>query len=419
MSPLALRSLLLADSAPVSTQDAVTAGANTAPEAVRSAVAAWIWLAIAVVFAAIASVNGLQPRLAAALFAIAAFPALSTFVLLPTLNRAAGAALSLSVWLASVTVLTAATGGAASPLAVGFLVVLAQCIALNRAWVPEVGAAAVLAYASAALIGAQGGAPAQDFGGWTQMMVVAYVAFAAAVIASTPRGVARGRVERRIAEVAHELRTPLTHILGFSEMIERQIFGPVNEKYVEYAGLIRASGAHLLSLANDMLDLSRIDAERYTLKLERFDARAIVEEVVRLSAVVASAKSIALSSELPKEALTVSADRSALTRILINTVGNALKFTPEHGQVVVKASVDSGALVLDTIDNGPGISAAEKVRLGSAYERGESGLGIEGAGLGLSLVRALAALHGGALGFHDAPGGGAIVRVRLPVLTTE
>jgi signal transduction histidine kinase len=403
----------------VSTQDAVTPAGNAAPEAVRAAIAAWVWLAASVVLAVIASVNGLQPRLASSFFAIAMFPALSIFVLLPALNRAAAAALSLGVWLASVTVLVAATGGAASPLAVGFLVVLAQCIALNRAWVAEAGAAAVLAYASAAMIGARSDVTPQDFGGWTQMMVVAYLAFAAGLVASAPRGVARGRVEQRIAEVAHELRTPLTHILGFSEMIERQIFGPLNEKYVEYAGLIRTSGAHLLSLANDMLDISRIDAERYMLKVERLDARAIVEEVVRLSADAASAKSIALSSELPNEALTVSADRSALTRILINTVGNALKFTPEHGKVSVRASADGGALILDTTDDGPGISASEKAWLGSAYERGESGLGVEGAGLGLSLVRALAVLHGGALSFHDAPGGGAIVRVTLPVLATE
>jgi len=419
MSPIALRSLLLAGGLPVSTQDAVTRARNAAPEAVRAASAAWIWLAATVVLAVIASVNGLQPRLASSFFAIAVFPAFLTFVLLPALNRATGAALSLSVWLASVTVLVAATGGVASPLAVGFLVVLAQCMALNRAWVAEAGAAAVLAYASAALIGARSDTPPQDFGGWTQMMVVAYIAFAAGLIASAPRGVARGRVEQRIAEVAHELRTPLAHILGFSEMIERQIFGPLNEKYVEYAGLIRTSGAHLLSIANDMLDLSTIDAGRYTLKLGRFDVRAIVEEVVRLSAGAASVKSIALLSELPGEALTVSADRSALTRILINTVGNALKFTPEHGQVSVRVAVDGDTVVLDTIDNGPGISAAEKARLGSAYERGESGLGVEGAGLGLSLVRALAAAHGGALSFHDAPGGGAIVRVTLPVLATE
>ncbi|MFZ2029327.1 MAG: HAMP domain-containing sensor histidine kinase [Vitreimonas sp.] len=403
----------------MSTQDAVTAEANAAPEAVRAAIAAWIWVAASLVLAATAWVNGLQPSVAASFFAVGVFPAFSTFVLLPVLNRSVGAILALSVWLASVTVLVAATGGAGSPLVAGYALVLAQCLVLNRAWVAEAGAAAVLAYASAALIGARAGAPVSDFGGWMQMMGVAYLALGAGLFASAPRGVARSRVEQRLAEVAHELRTPLTHILGFSEMIERQIFGPVNEKYVEYAGLIRESGAHLLSLANDMLDLSRIDADRYPLTLERFDARAVIEDVVRMSSGAASAKSIALSSELPEGALVVRADQAALRRVLINTVGNALKFTPEHGAVRVQAAFEGDALVLDTIDNGPGLSAAEKTRLGSAYERGESGLGVEGAGLGLSLVRALAALHRGNLSFHDAPGGGAIVRVRLPVRATE
>jgi signal transduction histidine kinase len=369
--------------------------------------------------AAIAWVNGLQPSVAASFFAIGVFPAFSTFVLLPALNRSVGVILTLSVWLASVTVLVATTGGALSPLVAGYVVVLAQCFALNRAWVAEAGAAALLAYASAALISARAGAPVSDFAGWVQMMAVAYLASGAGLFASAPRGVARGRVEQRLAEVAHELRTPLTHILGFSEMIERQIFGPVNEKYVEYAALIRASGAHLLTLANDMLDLSRIDADRFPLALKRFDARALIEEVVRMSSGMASAKSIALSSELPEGALMVRADQAALRRILINTVGNALKFTPERGAVRVRATFEGAALVLDTIDNGPGLSAAEKARLGSAYERGESGLGVEGAGLGLSLVRALAALHQGSLSFHDASGGGAIVRVTLPVRATE
>lgn len=381
--------------------------------------AAWIWLGVSVVLAAIAWKNGLQPSVAASFFAIAAFPALATFVLLPALNRSVGAAMVLSVWLASVTVLAAATGGALSPLVAGYALVVALCSLSKPAWVAETGAAAVLAYASAALIGARGGAPLDDFGGWTQMMAVAYLTFSAALIASAPRGVARAQVEQRLAEVAHELRTPLTHILGFSEMIERQVFGPAHEKYVEYAGLIRTSGTHLLDLSNDMLDMSRIEAGRYPLTGERFDARDVVTEVVTVSAASAQGKDIALVTTLPDQALQVLADRRALKRILINAVGNAIKFTPDGGRIEVRGLAQDGALVLETIDNGPGISAAEKARLGRAYERGASGLGVEGAGLGLSLVRALAALHGGRLSFDDAPGGGAVVRVTLPVLATE
>jgi cell cycle sensor histidine kinase DivJ len=225
-------------------------------------------------------------------------------------------------------------------------------------------------------------------------------------------------MSQRIAEVSHELRTPLTHILGFSEMIERQIFGEVSARYVEYASLIRKSGAHLLSLVNDLLDLSRIEAGRFDLSLEDFDVRNVVEDVVRLSADAAAAKHIALGMVTPETALMVRADARALKRMLINTLGNAIKFTPEGGRVTVMARAADGALVLETIDNGPGIPEADRERLGRAYERG-AGVGVEGTGLGLALVRALASLHGGALSFHDAPGGGALVRIRLPVLKVE
>ena len=116
----------------------------------------------------------------------------------------------------------------------------------------------------------------------------------------------------------------------------------------------------------------------------------------------------------PDAPLNVSADPRALRRMLINTLGNALKFTPEGGRVIVAATEEDSALVLRRSITAPASRSA--ARLGQAFERG-SGVGrIEGAGLGLSLVRALAALHGGALSFHDAPGGGALVRLRLPVL---
>jgi cell cycle sensor histidine kinase DivJ len=262
-------------------------------------------------------------------------------------------------------------------------------------------------------------APA-NIGPFPEMMAVAALAFASALMAY---GQAPSRrtydAGARIAEAAHELRTPLTHILGFSEMIERQIFGPLGDRYVEYAGLIRKSGNHLLGLVNDLLDLSRIEAGRYELTRERFDLAAVIAEVVRLSADAAEKKAIGLGMTTPETALVVDADERALRRILINTLGNALKFTPEGGRVIVAARAEGDVLVLETIDNGPGISDAEKERLGQAFERGASGARAEGTGLGLSLVRALAALHGGDLSFHDAPGGGALVRVSLPVLAKD
>jgi cell cycle sensor histidine kinase DivJ len=233
-----------------------------------------------------------------------------------------------------------------------------------------------------------------------------------------PPARAGGGAMERVAEVSHELRTPLTHILGFSEMIERQLFGEIGARYVEYAGLIRKSGVHLLGLVNDLLDLSKIDAGRYDLELEEFDVRPLVAEVVRLSADSAERKQIQLGVVTPETPLMVRADERALRRMLINVVGNAIKFTPESGRVMVSAAAVNGALLLDTADNGPGIPEAEREKLGHAYERGSGSASAEGTGLGLSLVRALAALHGGTLSFHDAPGGGALVRIALPVLVS-
>jgi len=345
-----------------------------------------------------------------------AAPALAGFILLPWLCKAPWADLGMiAAWVLAGAGLVAGGGGADSPMAVLLLLGPAWALALGHRWLAEAGAAAVLAYAGA--VGLSLLAEPPLLGAFPEMTAVAAMALAAGLMALA-QGKSRPApaMGERIAEVSHELRTPLTHILGFSEMIERQIFGPVSERYVEYAGLIRKSGGHLLGLVNDLLDLSKMDAGRYEIEREHFDARAIVDEVVRLSIDAAEKKGIALGLSTPEAPLQVSADSRALRRILINTLGNALKFTPEGGRVIIAASAEEGALLLDTIDNGPGIPEAERERLGHAFERGAGVERIEGAGLGLSLVRALAALHGGTLSFHDAPGGGALVRVRLPVL---
>lgn len=290
---------------------------------------------------------------------------------------------------------------------------------LGRRWAPEAGAATVLAYAFAAWF--SGFAPVVELGVFPQSMAVAAMAFAAGVLALAQQAMLRrAGVEKlageRIAEVSHELRTPLTHILGFSEMIERAMFGALDARYVEYGGLIRRSGAHLLNLVTDLLDISRIEAGRYDLDIGDFDARLVVEDVVRLSVDAAEKKKIALGVVTPETPLRVRADAAALRRILLNTLGNALKFAPEGGRVLVRAGAADEALVLEVVDDGPGISPTERGQLGAPFVRGAAASGVEGTGLGLSLVRALAGMHGGALSLHDAQGGGALVRVTLPVL---
>ncbi|MBL8530635.1 MAG: HAMP domain-containing histidine kinase [Hyphomonadaceae bacterium] len=379
----------------------------------------WAWLGVSGGLALVAWANGADVSRLGAAAALAIAPAFAGFILLPFLGRKFADAALIAVWTITAAGLIAGAGGVASPLAVMLAIGPALALALRRPWAPEAGAGAVLAYAAAALLARfEPADAAARLGPYPETLSVAALAFAAAMMAlgaPTKRG-GGALMSQRVAEVSHELRTPLTHILGFSEMIERQIFGPLETRYVEYAGLIRKSGGHLLGLVNDLLDLSRIEAGRYDIARAEFDVAGVIEDVVRLSADAAAKKQIAIGIVTPDRPLMVRADDRALRRILINTVGNAIKFTPEGGKVIVQAQAREGALDLDTIDNGPGIPEAEREVLGEAFERGSGGARAEGTGLGLSLVRALAGLHGGTLSFHDAPGGGALVRVRLPVL---
>jgi len=382
--------------------------------------ACWFWLIAVTGTAALTWAGGADVRGVAAMAALAIAPALTGFILSPHVRRGWIAAGFIAVWIIVAAGLVAGTGGAGSPLAAMFAVAPALALALGRRWAAEAGAGAVLGYAAGAGASLMDTAARAQLGAFPEMLSVAAIALAAGLMA-LGQG-ARGRrasdaaAGQRIAEVSHELRTPLTHILGFSEMIERQIFGEIGARYVEYAGLIRKSGAHLLGLVNDLLDLSKIEAGRYDLELAEFDVRNVVEEVVRLSTDAADKRQIALGIITPPAPLMVRADDRAIRRMLINTIGNAIKFTPEGGRVMASAYVADGALVLETIDNGPGFSAEDRAKLGEAYQTGSARA--EGTGLGLSLVRALAALHGGTLSFHDAPGGGALVRITLPVLVS-
>ncbi len=379
----------------------------------------WVWLAVTPTVGLFAAALGADARAVAISAAFALAPAAAGLALLPVLPRDWAQAGLLGAWLVGATGLAATTGGAFSPLAVSFIIPAALARLVAPHWFFRTGAAAVFCYALAAWIWASGEGNA-FLSPFPEFMTVVSLAFAVAIFGFHPMppqpAVKDDAMAQRIAEVSHDLRTPLTHILGFSEMIERELFGPIGERYVEYAGLIRKSGGHLLEMVNDLLDISKIEAGRYDLEREAFDARAIVEEVVRLSKDTAERKNITLAADLPSHELSVNADPRALRRMLINTSGNAIKFTPEGGRVTLVARASGRRLMLDTVDTGPGIPEAERERLGKPYERGASGARAEGTGLGLSLVRALAELHGGSLSFHDAPGGGALVRIEMPVV---
>ncbi|MEZ5972987.1 MAG: HAMP domain-containing sensor histidine kinase [Hyphomonadaceae bacterium] len=372
----------------------------------------WFWTA-SVVAAAFAGVfGGAERQDVAAAAGLALAPALAGFTFLPWVNQRWAALGLIMAWLVALSGLVAGTGGWGSPLVVSLLLPVIVARTLGR-WTRISAIGAVLGYAATGFSSFM----YAGLGWFTVVLTVGALLVSGWLLGFAQRGArSEQATNQRIAEVSHELRTPLTHILGFSEMIERQLFGEIGVRYVEYAGLIRKSGAHLLGLVNDLLDLSRIDAGRFELQVGEFDVRDVIEDVVRVSIDSAEKKQIHLGMVAGEAPIMVRADDRAVKRMLINTVGNAIKFTPEGGRVIVQASLMSGSLQLDTIDNGPGIPAAERETLGQAYERGSGGARAEGTGLGLSLVRALADLHGGALSFHDAPGGGALVRVTLPVL---
>jgi cell cycle sensor histidine kinase DivJ len=222
---------------------------------------------------------------------------------------------------------------------------------------------------------------------------------------------------RFLANMSHELRTPLNAIMGFSDMMRQRIFGPLPGKYVEYADLIHDAGAHLLDLINDVLDMSKIEASKYELAIEDFDAREPVAAALRLLRVQADDTGVQLRGVLPAEPLEVRADRRALKQMVLNLVSNALKFTPRGGLVTVSlAAVGGDALELSVADTGIGIAEPDLARLGRPYEQaGDFSQQAQGTGLGLSLVRAFAELHGGEMAIESRLGEGTAVTVRLPV----
>jgi cell cycle sensor histidine kinase DivJ len=222
---------------------------------------------------------------------------------------------------------------------------------------------------------------------------------------------------RFLANMSHELRTPLNAIMGFSDIMRARMFGELTPKYGEYADLIHESGGHLLDLINDVLDMSKIEAARYSLTLETFDARDAVNAAMRLMRLQADEAGIQLRGLMPPEPLTVEADRRAVKQIVLNLVSNALKFTPRGGSVTVTARARGREMELVVADTGAGIAPEDLERLGRPYEQaGDAGHRAQGTGLGLSLVKAFAGLHGGAMSIESAAGEGAAVTVRMPVL---
>lgn len=224
-----------------------------------------------------------------------------------------------------------------------------------------------------------------------------------------------------LAAVSHELRTPLNAIIGFSDILDQEFFGAFeNERQKEYVGLIRQSGQHLLSMVNSLLDVSKIEAGRYELMPEPFamdEAMATAANVVREEA---RRKGLRLDVRSGCRGETIVADQRACHQILLNLLSNAVKFT-EAGVVTLESRIEGGAIELSVSDTGIGIAEADIERLGRPFTQVSSGSArrYQGTGLGLSLVKGLADLHGGAMTIRSEPGIGTMVTVRIPTDCTS
>jgi cell cycle sensor histidine kinase DivJ len=220
-----------------------------------------------------------------------------------------------------------------------------------------------------------------------------------------------------LANMSHELRTPLNAIIGFSEVMTHEMFGPLGaRRYHEYAGLIHESGGHLLELINGILDMSKIEAGKFELSEELFDLAEVAEQSVRFVKLQADRKGVVLKTDIPADCATIFADKRAIKQVLVNLLTNGVKFTPRGGEVKVWALRDSGGLQIAVRDTGIGISPEDLKRLGRPFEQvdGAHVKKHEGTGLGLALVKAFAALHGGDAILESKFGSGTTVRVRLP-----
>jgi two-component system cell cycle sensor histidine kinase PleC len=220
-----------------------------------------------------------------------------------------------------------------------------------------------------------------------------------------------------LANMSHELRTPLNAIIGFADIIKNQHLGPDSvEKYSEYAQDIWASGNHLLTLVNDILNLSAIEAGKYILKKERLAVREIVDDCSRVVANLAAAKGVRYASELPEDLPWLYADRRAVKQILLNLLSNAIKFTPPGGLVSLSASASDGKISIEVRDTDIGIAASFLPSLAHPFVRGEIDPleTQDGSGLGLAIVKSLVDLHEGQLTIESRIDRGTTVTVTLP-----
>jgi signal transduction histidine kinase len=220
-----------------------------------------------------------------------------------------------------------------------------------------------------------------------------------------------------LANMSHELRTPLNAIIGFSEVLGERMFGELNAKQAEYTDDILSSGRHLLSLINDILDLSKVEAGRMELELAKFDLPMAIDNALTLIRERATRHGIRLHHSVDERLSEFTGDERKIKQILLNLLSNAVKFTPEGGQIKVEASLGDSAIIVSVTDTGTGIAPEDQEaifeefrQVGTDYAQKR-----EGTGLGLTLTRKFVELHGGKIWVESEVGKGSKFTFTLPV----
>jgi signal transduction histidine kinase len=224
-----------------------------------------------------------------------------------------------------------------------------------------------------------------------------------------------------LANMSHELRTPLNAVIGFSELLEQEIFGTLTDKQRSYVGNVLISGRHLLQLVNDILDISKVEAGRMDLACEWTPLGSIVDVVKSVIQALATKKGINLEVALPESLPDLFIDPGRMKQILYNLVTNGIKFTPRGGTVRLSACLEPDEITIEVADTGVGIAPENLSRLFHEFEQIPQARGVrpEGTGLGLALTKRLVALHGGEVHVASRLGHGSTFSVRLPLRARE
>jgi signal transduction histidine kinase len=219
-----------------------------------------------------------------------------------------------------------------------------------------------------------------------------------------------------LANMSHELRTPLNAILGYTELMLDEIYGEVPGKMRGVLDRIQSNGRHLLGLINDVLDLSKIEAGQLTLAVASYSLEDVVHGVVTSVESLATAKQLALKLDIPRNLPAGRGDERRIAQVLLNLVGNAIKFT-EKGEVAIAASATNGSFNIAVRDTGPGISVADQVKIFEEFHQADNSATKTkgGTGLGLSIAKRIVEMHGGRIWVESSPGTGATFSVSLPV----